>query len=260
MGHLTHTSTAHANTCIENENKLDCILEKLKKLDLLDEMVKRMDKLEKEVADIDNEVQDSKVGLNFLDETVGRKADNVCVHDLAIKVDDLSNRLRRNNLVLFHVPEGSEEEYDDCGDFVHDFVETHMGIQNAAAMEFERVHRTPIARSRYSGKGPRPIHVAFFRFGDKQTILKAAAKSLKDNPYKGANIFVSEDFTPALQKKRKILHFYKKKILAENPSKKVYIAYPAELRVKEGDSWRIFGDETSLKSLRDTFGRSPHNY
>ena len=95
------------------------------------------------------------------------KAEKKAVQDLSAQVVDLSNRLCRNNLVLFNIPEGSEDNYDSCSDFVHDFLGSHMGIRNASTMEIEGSHRAPEARSSYGGKGPRPMHVAFFRYSDK---------------------------------------------------------------------------------------------
>ena len=49
------------------------------------------------------------------------------------------------------------------------------------------------------------VHVAFLRYPDKQFILKNAAAKLKDNPYLGAKIFISDDVSKAVRDERKIL-------------------------------------------------------
>ena len=51
----------------------------------------------------------------------------------------------------------------------------------------------------------KPIHVALLRYPDKQFILKNAAAKLKDNPYLGAKIFISDDVSKAVRDQRKIL-------------------------------------------------------
>ena len=61
-------------------------------------------------------------------------------------------------------------------------------------------------RNRRNGEHlSRPIHVALLRYPDKQFILRNAAARLKDNPYHGAKIFISDDVSKAVGDERKIL-------------------------------------------------------
>ena len=59
--------------------------------------------------------------------------------------------------------------------------------------EIERAHRTPPGKPR-EGKPSRPIHIAFLRYTDKISVLKNAASSLKNNPFKEKAIGISKDF------------------------------------------------------------------
>lgn len=237
-------------------DKLDIILEKLKKLDVLEELTKKINSMEREVGSLTKDVQDIKEDLNFMDETVGRKADSKLVSTLTEQIEDLSNRLRRNNLVFLKVPEGSEEA-SNCATFISNFVVEHMKVPDGKHVQIDRAHRSPSFRT--PGKGPRPIHVAFHGYWSKQQVLSYAPRTLKNNPYKGQNVFISEDFTPALQKKRQALYRYKKMLLQENPARRVYITYPAKLKVRDGNNWQIFdySDEKSMTSLQKKFGRRP---
>jgi len=137
-----------------------------------------------------------------------------------------------------------------------------MEMGNAAEIEIERAHRTP-THSTPGRRGARPITVALLRFTDKQRILRAARASLKDNPYDGRNIYIAEDFCPAVNYQRKILAFYKKKIIQENPQCRVSILYPAKMKVTIGDSCRIYGDgydkTEPIERLVEKYGRSPYS-
>lgn len=62
-------------------------------------------------------------------------------------------------------------------------------------VEMERVHRT----GKPGGDRPRQIVVEFLRYKDKSTILQHT-KSLK-----GTKIYINEDFTDAVRRKRKEL-------------------------------------------------------
>lgn len=250
-----HTLNQHCDCSC----KLDYVLKKLEKLDLLEVLATRVDKVERNIDILNKDMEDMKEGRNFMDEAVGGKANGEEVRELKKQVEDLSNRLRRNNLVFLHIPEGSEDDYESCTSFIKNFLVDHMKISSAADMQMERAHRSPAVPTK--GKGIRPIHVAFLRYSDKQMILRAAPKMLKNNPYKNQKVFVSEDFTPeVLKKRREMLHF-KRLLQQENPARRVYLSYPARLRMKDGDSWRIFDrDEAdSMKYLYQNFGkgRSP---
>ena len=47
--------------------------------------------------------------------------------EIARKIDDQTNRSKRNNLVFWNVPEGDEKE-KGCVQFIEDFLENHMKI------------------------------------------------------------------------------------------------------------------------------------
>lgn len=251
------TATSDPASLCECSGKLDCILKKLKKLDLLELLSARLDKVEGNLTDLNKDVEELKDGINFMDEVLGGKAESKEVRELTRQVDDLSNRLRRNNLVFLHVPEGSESGSESCASFIKSFLGEQMKVQEAENIEIERAHRTP--RVRTEGRGPRPIHVAFLRHSDKNMILKAAPKALKNNPYKDHKVFVTEDFSPLVQKKRREMLYFKRLLLQENPERRVFLTYPATLKLKEGDGWKIFSadDANSMKYLYQNFGRRP---
>ncbi|RMX61346.1 hypothetical protein pdam_00024697, partial [Pocillopora damicornis] len=80
----------------------------------------------------------------------------------------------------------------------HDVTE-HMGLDNIEVM---RAHRTKINQAAASATAPqsRPIHVYLLRYPDKGRILKAAANTLKDNPFCDRQIFISDDVSKSVRK------------------------------------------------------------
>ena len=87
-----------------------------------------------------------------------------------------------------------------------------MKLEDGHDIEIERAHRTPGRRpaSPYQGNDPkkarpRPIHCRLLRFTDRQHILKQAPSALRNNPYKGSHIFISDDVTSNIRNARKQL-------------------------------------------------------
>ena len=114
---------------------------------------------------------------------VESKADNAFVSELERRIIDLQNRSRRNNLVFWNVPEGSEKDVTMV-EFIQNLLQEHMKLDGAEDIEIMRAHRTPSAIRKDISK-PRPIHVYLLRYSDRQYIPANAAKCLKDNQYKG---------------------------------------------------------------------------
>ena len=174
------------------------------------------------------------------------------IRNLEDKIDDIQNRSRRNNVVIQGVPEGSETGSGSCEDFVRELLTSHLKLQGADEIEIDRAHRTgppPGTGSAVSSPRPRPIHCRLLRYGDRQYILKNALKHLKNNKFKGNNIFITDDVTPKVRAHRKELReIHLRRIQRE---KRVHFAYipwsvPAMISYKIHDgpfkSFRLGGD------------------
>ena len=118
------------------------------------------------------------------------------------KIDDLENRSKRNNVVIWGLKEGVEKDCGSVEEFLQDeLFSKHMGLENIEVM---RAHRTKInqAAASASTSQPRPIHVYLLRYPDKGRILKAATNTLKDNPFHGSQIFISDDVSKSVRNVR----------------------------------------------------------
>ena len=156
------------------------------------------------------------------------------------QLDDLGNRSRRNNVVFWGIPETSEGDSTDCRPLVQEFIEKHMGIEHCGGpIEIERAHRSPmgkLAKAQADQRGkPRPIHVKFLRYGDRDSVLRAAPKSLKDKLYQGSRVFITDDVSEKVRAERKKLISIRNKIRKEGNFAVVPWTVPACLLVKHVD-------------------------
>ncbi|KAH8034761.1 hypothetical protein HPB51_002175 [Rhipicephalus microplus] len=187
---------ARASTSREFEARIDpaavlytpMTLANLKRrLSKIEERLESVDNLSESVKAVGSVVQESQEQLK----TIEQKQ----THQANLVVDDLNNRMRRNNLVFKGVPEQAAEKWSDTEKLIHEFVTENLGIQPG---EIERAHRV----GQRKPDRTRPVVVKFLNFKDKSNILKNAFK-LKD--LATPRVWIEEDFSPRVQLIRKTL-------------------------------------------------------
>ncbi|XP_049272181.1 protein unc-13 homolog C-like isoform X4 [Rhipicephalus sanguineus] len=115
------------------------------------------------------------------------------VVSLESKLADLEDRNRRNNLIVFGIPETTNESFDELSESVLKGVFTDiLEIQVSSA---ERIHR--IGRKQL--RKPRPIILKLIDYREKVAVLKNCFK------LKGTGFSISEDFSEATRHKRRKL-------------------------------------------------------
>ena len=178
------------------ETKLSSILEKLSSLESLQK---------KTAADVvalkdSNRSQDAQ--MIEVDNELIRKASREELASVYKKMDDLENRSKRNNIVIWGLKEGVEAAYNSLEDFLRvEFFEKHMQLHNIEVM---RAHRTNVNQraTEANTSTVRPIHIYLLRYSDKVQILKPVANALKDNPFLDSQIFISDDVSKNVRKDR----------------------------------------------------------
>ena len=234
------TEFGNLDTEMATAQQVADIFKRLDKLDILDTINKRLIDFEKELTSVKVKVGDLEKANNFssaqIETLEQKKADKTALEKLEAQVEDLANRSRRNNLVFLNVPENKEAEHNGkCSELIKAIVTENLKI-NADGFILDRVHRTPTQMPNVPREKPRPIHVAFHYYSDRQSVLRAA-KNLKTNPYPAADakfkLVIIEDVTPKLQAERAKLWKHRKTLLRENPGRKVYINYPASMKIME---------------------------
>ena len=213
----------------------------------------KLQQLESKAASLSGEIKDLKQGLEFTNkevetvkDTLSNKADSARVAILERKLDDLENRSKRNNIVIWNIPEGAEKD-SSCQAVVNNILSDHMQLNGN--LEIMRAHRTNIRRQIATESSvsplPRPVHVYLLRYTDKQYILRNAASALKDKPFLEANLYISDDVSRKVRDDRKKLkERYINEIRSREDVDFAYIPWnvPARIlyKVKEAPKLRSF--------------------
>lgn len=115
------------------------------------------------------------------------------IRTLSAKIDDLENRSRRSNLIVYGIPEIVNESNESLDSFVTEkILKEILEVQSAG---FERIHRL----GKKMENKTRPVIFKLFDFRDKAKILKNCYK------LKGTIYAISEDFSRPVQEIRKKL-------------------------------------------------------
>ena len=97
---------------MDDSDKLNLIMERLNKLDVLEMINQRLLNIEENVNSMSKRLGDLEQSKEFIATEMDKKVNNSDFDKLVAQVDDMANRMRRNNVVLFSVPqkaEGDEE-------------------------------------------------------------------------------------------------------------------------------------------------------
>jgi hypothetical protein len=135
-----------------------------------------------------------------------------CVNYLEYKIDDLENRGRRQNLVLFGIPEDRDENWDSVEEKVRRVISDRLGI-NLSNQCIQRCHR--LGR-KYEGKA-RAVICYFWSFKTKEKILRNKSK------LRGTGIYIEEDFSHKVRSERQKLQPYL--VEARNRGSFAYLQY-----------------------------------
>ena len=217
----------------EQESKLNAILLKLESLE------KSQKKNAKDVSELKDSYKLLDHDVTEIKSAIEEKASREEIDVLNQKIDDLENRSKRNNVVIWGLKEGAEKDCSSVEKFLNEeLFSKHMGLENIEVM---RAHRTKInqAATSASAPQPRPIHVYLLRYPDKGRILKAASNTLKDNPFCDSQIFISDDVSKAVRSERaKLRKDHLKQLKEREGVQFAFIPWsvPAQILYKQTDS------------------------
>lgn len=128
--------------------------------------------------------------LSELEQTVAHLRE--IVSKLGRKNDDLENRSRRNNLVIYGLAENSGETSDELLETVTELISSKLEVK---CSDIERCHRLGVRKS----NNPRPVIIKLLDFRTKVAILSNASK------LKSTKIFINEDFSVRVRQIRREL-------------------------------------------------------
>ena len=181
----------------------------------------RFDSLLKECSDAHEAL---RFDMNTMKDTVDKLQKQLT--EASEKVDELENRSRRNNVVIFNLPEGTEGP--DCATYVKKLLKDCKIDQVA----IQRAHRS--GPSRQPGHGqpqkPRPIHVGFLHYPEKERCRKALIEHFKKKE-EGPKLFVSNDFSVRVQQMRREKIPELRRLRANG--QQAVLIFPATIKVRD---------------------------
>ena len=155
----------------------------------------------------DEKIEAIKFDVNYASEHI-RKLEDL-TKKMELKLDDLENRSRRNNLILFGVPEPAGMRNENCMEVVSGLLTDFVGVDpGTVKASLQRCHRTPTFKPVDSDGGlgspkPRMIHMSFATFTAREEVRKQCIAKFKNEEFNGRKVFVAEDLSKKVQLKRK---------------------------------------------------------
>ena len=136
-------------------------------LEAKNDMLTKLNKLEDIQHGTVKDVDELKQSLRDSQEKIEEKADRIETAVLMRRIEDLENRSKRNNIVIWGVEEGSEGAYTSMKEFIT--VAIFQSLTNLEReVEVMRAHRTNIKQDANNPPKPRPIHVYLLRYTDTE--------------------------------------------------------------------------------------------
>ena len=212
---------------------------------------KRLDKrieslLDEKLGDLSKKVNEHDEKLQSMD--FDMKEMHECVKqlqkengELVSKLDDLENRSRRTNLVVFGIQEADPKkgEKENCEKTIQDFLH-FVGARDEDIAQIERCHRTPTYRPTPTQDGsrsvPRRIHIGFATYIAKERVRKACLGKLKltKSLYNHHKLFVAEDLSKRIQNLRKAKAPIFQRLKRED--KRPFFAFPDRVCYRDATS------------------------
>ncbi|KAH9359721.1 hypothetical protein HPB48_011077 [Haemaphysalis longicornis] len=154
-------------------------------------LTNNLKEVESAVGDIQTRITNIEQELCPIEKCEQRleKVDEACnnmtklVLELVAKVDDLENRSRRNNILVYGVKEDQDEDSEKLERKVNE--EIFKKILGVEVNSIERIHRIGLKHA----ERHRPIILRFFNYVDKTKVMSSCFK------LKGTKIAISEDFS-----------------------------------------------------------------
>lgn len=147
--------------------------------DKLEEMRMGHKDMETKIKSFENNIMGSKLEMD----------------EMFAKLDYIENQCRRTNILVDGIADEKGETWSDSEKKVRLMISSNLGL-DGTSIDIERAQR--IGQYQEGGR-PRKIVVKFLRLKDRQCILSSTKK------LKGTNIYINEDFSEAVQLRRKEL-------------------------------------------------------
>lgn len=251
-----------ANGSNNDESELLVELRKLRREngDAFQETKQSLNRLETSVGEIKQQMEKLDKRLTTVEHRVSNAEDRSIRHERALgyllrrearltaKQDDMENRLRRNNIRVYGIPE--EAEGKEMVPFMVEFFRTTLTLKDDVEIKLERALRAMAPKPKTKAS-TRSIIVRFLDFSVKQAVLQQAWKQ-RDITFQGQKVYFDQDYSPDVQRKRKQVREVIKRLREKNI--KAQSAYPAQLKVFLDTGVKVFPSLLEAQSFLKELG------
>lgn len=236
----------------EETANLDMILRELRSFrrdnreqleDIKGEIVKtntRLDEAEERIVNAEVRIQNTE---DILAEMLKLQA------RLEAKITDQESRSRRENIRIYGLPEGAENESPSMSAFVEQLFRENLAIPDETSLQIERAHRSPGPLPPEETQ-PRSVLVRFLSYKMKETILRLAWQK-KGFTWHGKRINLDNDYAPRILQKRR--EYGEVRRVLKDRQIPFQTLYPARLRVKFDDKTQVY--DTVEEATQDLSNR-----
>lgn len=251
-----------ANGSNNDESELLVELRKLRREngDAFQDTKQSLNRLETSVGEIKQQMEKLDKRLTTVEHRVSNAEDRSIRHERALgyllrrearltaKQDDMENRLRRNNIRVYGIPE--EAEGKEMVPFMVEFFRTTLTLKDDVEIKLERALRAMAPKPKTKAS-TRSIIVRFLDFSVKQAVLQQAWKQ-RDITFQGQKVYFDQDYSPDVQRKRKKVREVIKRLREKNI--KAQSAYPAQLKVFLDTGVKVFPSLLEAQSFLKELG------
>lgn len=212
------------------ETSLDIILAEIKDFrqdnkQQLEEIKEEISKTKKRLDEVEERVSNTEERMQSIEEVTVELIKLQA--RLEERQEDQEGRSRRNNIRVYSIPEGSENESPSMIEFVGKLLKHGLSLAEDVDLQIERAHRA-LGPAPKEGAPPRSIIIKFLSYKTKEEILRSAWQK-RGFMWKNKQINLDNDYAPSVLKKRQ-QYMEAKRVLKEKGIR-FQTPFPARLRV-----------------------------
>lgn len=198
-------------------------------------------------------IQQLETSLNDTQERLERLESTCAVlsrdnKELKVKLDDLENRSRRNNIRIIGLPEKIEGQQPTA--FIDTLMREIFGSEAfPTPLIADRAHRIAAMRKNSTDNRPRPLIVRIHHFQTKERILKLAREA-SGVSFRGSEIHIFPDFSADVSRRRAAYIPVKSQL--KKAGFNYRMLFPAKLQITDQDGQKqVFLSPEEAKSFVD---------
>lgn len=194
-----------------------------------------INKTNKRMEEAEERIMDAETRIKANEEAV---TEMLKLHvEMNAKLTDLEGRSRRENIRIYGVKEGSEDDAPSMVAFVERLLRHKLELPDSVEVRVERAHRALVPKPS-PNVAPRSIVAKMANYRTKEEILKLAWQR-RGFEYLGNKINLDHDYAPEVLKQRK--EYAEVKAVLKEKKIRFQTPFPAKMRVFYPEGTVLYG-------------------